>query len=105
MPRKFQTVTEACDATRKHTRTMIFAQLRERIDIATADLAKWEPRRATCSFVTTAEDCRIEYHRIVGMIDALEAIGGHTFGLWAAAQRAKIAACERCPEVAKVLGS
>jgi hypothetical protein len=27
MPRKFQTVTEACDATRKHTRTMIFAEV------------------------------------------------------------------------------
>lgn len=105
MPRKFQTVTEACEATRKQTRFIIISRLRERIDIATADLAKWEPHCATSSSVTTAEDCRIEYHRIVGMIDALEAIGGSTFGLWAAAQRAKIAACKRCPEVAQVLGS
>lgn len=105
MKTKNQTVTEACDSTRRNTRSLIYAELREKIDLSIADLAKWEPHRENASFVTTAADVRIEYHRIFGMINALEAIGGTTYGLWAALQRAKIAACGRCPEIEDVLNS
>jgi hypothetical protein len=87
-----------------HTaRNDLSTMLRAHIETAIADFAKWEPICATSSFVTTAADCRIEYHRINGMIDALQVIDGNTHGLWAATQRAKIAACERCPEPSSIL--
>jgi len=95
MTRKNQTATKACDATRKNTRTMIFATLRERIDAATVDLAKWTATNSERPY-TTRNDCKTEYTRIIGMIDALEAIGGDTYGLWTAAQRALQAALPNC---------
>ena len=78
--------------------------LRRRIDIATADLARWTATNSECPY-TTRTDCKIEYHQIIGMIDALEAIGGPTIGLRSAAQRALNAAKPNCFDETQVLGS
>lgn len=81
----------------------IHALLRSRIDAAIADLATWAPRTPTSTYITTQADCRIEFHRINGMIDALEAIGGNVHGLWAANARAKQSAIIRCPESTDII--
>jgi len=77
--------------------------LRARIETAIADFANWRPTCPTRRFVTTANDCRINYDRILGMIDALEVIDGNTCGLWAEARRALDSALRNCPEPSSIL--
>jgi hypothetical protein len=92
MPRK----TDPAHAARNDLRTL----LRTRIDTAIADLSTW----GLCNFsVTTATDCRIEYHQILGMIDAAETIGDDIHGLRAKARRALDSALSNCPEVDDLL--
>ena len=92
MPRK----TDPAHAARNDLRTL----LRTRIDTAIADLSTY----GLCTFFfTTATDCRNEYHQILGMIDAAEAIGDDIRGLRAEVRRALDSALSNCSEVDDLL--
>ena len=68
--------------------------LRHRIETAIDALADLVTGRV--------EDCRFEHCRIIGMIDALNLIGGDVAWLWAKAQRAECRAIDRSQTAAKV---